>query len=134
MGKRYLIDTSAIIKYLNGTLPQKSLDILDSIIDNESLISFITEIELKVWNPQNDFDKIVYEVFVAKADIYWIDQSIINEATYLRRTYRLKVPDTIIAATAIVIDLILIADNDKDFGKITGLTCLNPSQPNFEVR
>ncbi len=48
MEERYLIDTSAVIKYLNATLPASGLRLIDEIIDTESVISLITEIELRV--------------------------------------------------------------------------------------
>ncbi len=46
MAERYLIDTSAVIKYLNATFSADALQWLDELIDQESLISFISEIEL----------------------------------------------------------------------------------------
>lgn len=48
MEERYLIDTSAVIKYLNATLPPSGLNLMVVIIDSESIISLITEIELHV--------------------------------------------------------------------------------------
>lgn len=48
MAERYLIDTSVVIKYLNASFSADSLNRLDQIIDQESRISFITEIELQV--------------------------------------------------------------------------------------
>ncbi len=56
MAERYLVDTSAAIKYLNGTFPQIGLEYMDNILDAESIISFISEIELQVWNPLNPED------------------------------------------------------------------------------
>lgn len=37
MEERYLIDTSAVIKYLNATLPPSGLHFIDGIIDNDQL-------------------------------------------------------------------------------------------------
>ncbi len=48
MGERYLIDTSGVIKYLTESFPLSGLIFMDDIIDKESVISFITEIELQV--------------------------------------------------------------------------------------
>ena len=42
MEQRYLIDTSAVIKYLNGNFPLNGLEFIDSILDEKSAISFIT--------------------------------------------------------------------------------------------
>ena len=51
MGEKYLIDTSGVIKYLTETFPLKGLLFMDEILNKESVISFISEIELQVWNP-----------------------------------------------------------------------------------
>jgi hypothetical protein len=53
MAKRYLVDTSAVIKYLNETFSEKGLKFMDGVVDNNSAISFISEVELQVWNPSN---------------------------------------------------------------------------------
>lgn len=45
MAKRYLIDTSGVIKYLNQTFPESGITFLNKVLDQESIISFITEIE-----------------------------------------------------------------------------------------
>ena len=130
MAKRYLIDTSAVIKYLNGTLPEKGLDLMDGVVDSDSSISFISEVELQVWNPVDPEDTLVYNQFVSSSFVYGIDNEIISETIRIRKESNVKLPDAYIAATAIINDLILIADNDKDFLKISGLKYLNPTQLN----
>lgn len=127
MAKNYLIDTSAVIKYLNGSLPDAGLELIDRIIDEEAALSFISEIELLAWNPSNEQDIVVYQAFVNQADILGIDSSIIAETIRIRKTYHLKLPDAIIAATSIVYGLTLLADNDKDFLKIDVIKYLNPN-------
>ena len=130
MAKTYLIDTSAVIKYLNESLPAGGLKFIDEVIDNESQLSFISEIELQVWNPPNEEDLEIYSLFVTQADIVGIDAEIIAEAIRIRKDHQLKLPDAIIAATAITRDLTLIADNDKDFLKVTALKYINPNTIN----
>jgi predicted nucleic acid-binding protein len=126
MAERYLIDTSAVIKYLTTTLSSSELSLMDEIVDDESIISFISEIELQVWNPSDPADLEVYQLFVANSTIIGVDSLITREAIQIRKFYRIKLPDAIIAATAIVNDLILIADNDKDFKRIPELKYINP--------
>jgi hypothetical protein len=46
VGEGYLIDTSAVIKYLAKVLPPKGTSFVDGIVDHQSTISFISEIEL----------------------------------------------------------------------------------------
>ena len=128
MAKRYLIDTSAVIKYLNNTFSAEGLLMIDEIIDQECLLSFITEVELQSWNPTNNQDLSVYIDFVNQSYVYYVDNEIIKETILLRKTYGIKIPDAFIAATALVNDLTLIADNDKDFLKISSLKYINPNK------
>jgi tRNA(fMet)-specific endonuclease VapC len=126
MAERYLVDTSGVIKYLNETLPQPGLSFLDEIVDNESVISFITEIELQAWNPPNPADLAVYQLFVTNSTVIGINNDIIQETINIRKLFKLKLPDALIAATALVNGMTLIADNDKDFVSIPELKYQNP--------
>jgi hypothetical protein len=44
----------------------------------------------------------------------------------IRKTYKTKLPDAIIAATAMVYGFTMISRNLKDFKDITGLEVVNP--------
>jgi predicted nucleic acid-binding protein len=125
MAERYLIDTSAVIKYLNGSLTDIGLKFMDGVVDEESILSFISEIELQVWNPVNPDDIEVYKEFVSNSLILGIDEVIITET--IRKLYNLKLPDAVIAATCLINQLTLIADNDKDFQKVELLNIVNPN-------
>ncbi|PPL04302.1 type II toxin-antitoxin system VapC family toxin [Parapedobacter indicus] len=126
MASGYLIDTSAVIKYLNGTFPEPALDFIDGIVDVESNLSFVSEIELQVWTPENPDDLLIYEQFVSNSIVIGVDDDIIAETIRVRKIHKIKLPDALIAATAIVNDLVLIADNDKDFLKVPSLEYINP--------
>jgi len=128
MEEGYLIDTSAVIKYLNATLPTSGLVLMDGIIDNESIISLITEIELRVWEPVDKTDKEIYEAFIKGSVVLDLNRAIVDQTIAIRKKYRLKLPDAFIAATAIVNDYTLIADNDKDFRKVEILKYINPNK------
>jgi predicted nucleic acid-binding protein len=128
MATRYLIDTSAVIKYLNATLSPKGLMFIDQVVDQESLLSFISEVELQVWNPANPEDLDVYQQFVSSSFIFGINDDIIQETIRIRKQHKIKLPDAFVAATAIVNELTLIADNDKDFENVAGLKYINARQ------
>ena len=127
MAERFLIDTSAVIKYLNETLPAKGLSLMDKIVDKESIISFIAEIELQAWSPPNPDDLKIYQFFVSSSTVIGVDDNIIKETIKIRKSFKLKLPDALIAATAITNNMTLIADNDKDFKKVPELKYINPS-------
>ena len=129
MEERYLIDTSGVIKYLNETFPLKGLLFMDEIVDKESILSFISEIELQVWNPTDPTDIKIYETFVSQSAIIGLNSDIIRETISIRKLYKIKLPDALIVVTALVNNLILVADNDKDFLRIPELKYVNPQHP-----
>jgi predicted nucleic acid-binding protein len=51
---------------------------------------------------------------------------IFDKAIEIRASYRLKLGDSIIAATALIHDLTLYTRNVSDFEKIAGLKMVNP--------
>ncbi len=100
---------------------------MDKVVDTECIISFISEIELQVWNPPNPDDVPFYHAFVAGSVVIGIAPEIIRETVRIRKIFKLKLPDALIAITAIDKDYTLIADNDADFKKVPGLKYINPA-------
>ena len=117
MEQKYLLDTNAVLDFMGGKLPNKSMVLLSKIIDDQINISAINKMELL------GFDHVEQDliVFVNFSEVYYIDDKVIDQTIELRRKYKIKLPDAIIAATAIVSDLTLISHNFKDFQKITEL-------------
>ena len=128
MAERYLIDTSGVIKYLNITFPPDGINFLNIILEKESVISFISEIELQAWDPVDPDDMKIYHSFISKSIVFGVKDDVIKETIRIRKTYKLKLPDALIAATAIINDMILIADNDKDFAAVDELKYINPKR------
>lgn len=128
MGQKYLIDTCVVIKYLDEIFPAKALTFIDAIVDEDSKVSFITKIELLVWNPSHPKDMEIRHEFLSGSEILYINDEIIERAIQIRKKTKIKLPDAVIAATAMAFDLVLLSDNDKDFIKaeILGLKYLNP--------
>jgi toxin FitB len=57
-----------------------------------------------------------------------LTENIVDTSIEVRKNYKTKLPDAIIAATAMVHGLIIVSRNTKDFIDITGLDCVNPYQ------
>jgi predicted nucleic acid-binding protein len=122
MEQKYLLDTNVVLDFMGKKLPDKSKVLLSKIIDNQINISAISKIELL------GFDHVEQDLiaFVNFSEVYYIDDKVIDQTIALRSKYKIKLPDAIIAATAIVNDLTLISRDFKDFQKITELQFLNP--------
>jgi len=121
MGQKYLIDTNVILDFMGGKLPTKSEDFLSKIIDEQINISVINKIELLGFS---NAEQVLIDL-VNFAAVYHINDEIIDKTIELRKKYKIKIPDAIIAATAVVNDLALISHNFKDFQKITELNFIN---------
>lgn len=101
---------------------------MDSVVDAGCVMSFVTEIELLVWNPPIKSDLLLYRKFVQASMVIGINRRIIRKTIDVRRTSGLKLPDALIAATAITYDRTLVADNDSDFLRVKELRYVNPNK------
>jgi predicted nucleic acid-binding protein len=122
---QYLIDTNIVSKYLSGLLPTGGERLLDSVIDAIPQLSVISQIELLSW--KSNFEIQVGE-FVGESFIFTLTDKVVEACVKLRRERKIRTPDAIIAATAIVNDLILLTDNEIDFQGILKLKIINPNK------
>lgn len=123
MGKRYLIDTNVLIEYIGQLLPNNVMATLGSIMDNEFNISFVNKIELL------GHASAVSDVanFINAATVFYIDDQIIDRTIVIRKkSSKIKLPDAVIAATAVVNDFVLLTRNIDDFKNIDSLKIENP--------
>jgi predicted nucleic acid-binding protein len=123
---QYLIDTNAGIDYLGEVMPKAGMLFMDNIIDGDYNISVISRIELYAYSQLNEKDKATLDVFTGQSNVLNINDDIIEKTIELRKTYKTKLPDAIIAATAIIHGLTLVTRNTKDFKNISGLEAINP--------
>lgn len=127
MGRQeYLIDTNVAIEYIGEALPEKALAMLDGIIDGQFYISAINKIELLGFAGITENEELKFQELINAADVLDLDEDIVNSTIEIRKQYKTKLPDAIIAATALVNKFTIITRNTKDFDKIEGLEVLNP--------
>jgi predicted nucleic acid-binding protein len=126
MGKKYLIDTNILIYYFNDTLPNDSISLIDNLFDTSFNISVITKIEFLGWSGYRGqtFKKAMQ--ILDYAQIYNLNDEIVDKTIGLKRKTKIKTPDAIIAATCLVYKFGLITRNSSDFIGINRLNILNP--------
>jgi predicted nucleic acid-binding protein len=122
MGKRYLLDTNTVIDYMGNKLPGNARTALAQIIDDEINLSVINKIELL------GFSKVEQDLsdFVSCSNICPMDDGIVDKTIEVRRLYKIKLPDAVIAATALQHGFALVTNNTKDFLGIKDLEVVNP--------
>ena len=127
MGIKYLWDTNTAVYYLQQQFPPGAEKFIDDLLkEDQPVISAITEIELMCWKTIAEKDLELLKNFINDALVIELEQPIKLKTADIRKAHRIKIPDAIIAATALIYDLILLSRNLADFGGISGLKIINP--------
>lgn len=117
----YLIDTNIIIYYLEGE--QAAVAFLRTH-RGELSISSITWMETLSY-PFGADEDLVVRAFLNEFRLIEISSPVMELSVKVRRMKKMKLPDAIIAASAVHHDLILVTRNIKDF-KGTAIKTLDP--------
>lgn len=114
MKNKYLLDTNILIYYFNALTDD---DNIFPILKESFNISVITKIEFLSWpyflNDKELLQKAVD--FISHATIYELDELVANQTIKNRQQYRIKTPDAIIGATAMVHGFEIVTNNVQDF-------------------
>lgn len=88
--------------------------------DDDILISFITKIELLSYKGVAEEEEKIEEL-ISYYNILLINDDLINKTIDIRRNHGLKLPDAIIAASAIIKEAVLITSDGGITNKMTDL-------------
>lgn len=114
-GNEILIDTNIAIYYLKGDVAVRQY-----FHDNFPLISFITELEMLSGGDFTIDESADIKKFLSRQTTFEYLPDFKEIIIDIRSQKRLKLPDAIIAATAIYLDVPLVSA-DKGFKSISGL-------------
>ena len=118
-GIKFLLDTNCVFLLLQGELNSFK----DNIVIRETAISVITKMEF-LSNPNlGTKDTYLFNNFLDEITTFFIsesDEDLIKETVAVRKKYKLKLPDAIIASTALSNNLTLISA-DAAYSKIHNL-------------
>lgn len=114
-GNDILLDTNTVLYFLSG---DETLS--DFIRDKKLYISIITEMELLSYHKIGVREMKILGEFIREIQVININQEIKATAIKVRRSIKLKLPDCIIAASAMSLKIPLITA-DKGIKNIEGL-------------
>jgi len=133
MGQGYILDSNVIIGYLAGQIPSSGMKIVSEIVSNRPNISVISQIEVLRFNDTPENEAVLRE-FINMSKVYPLSNNVVEHTIKLCKQIKIKLPDAIIAATALLEDFTLVTRNVNDFKKIPELIILNPWDiPDTEV-
>lgn len=122
---QYLIDTNVVIDYLGKKLPDSGMIFMNDVIDAVPNISVITKIEVLGFNAPDEHYRLLLS-FMDDATLFDLTDNMVDTSIDIRKKHKTKLPDAIIAATALEYSLVLISRNTSDFKNINGLHIIDP--------
>jgi predicted nucleic acid-binding protein len=123
----FLIDSNVLIDYAAERFSGKQIQLLDDIFDTALNLSVISKIEILGYNMTTAEDQYFSKLFLI-AKIIQLNDDIVEKTIELRKTIKIKIPDALIAATALVNEYTLLTRNKTDFSKVPGLYIINPHE------
>ena len=115
-GNNVVLDTNIVLYLIDGD------DLLSQYLqDKVFYLSLINEMELLGFKDIEDSEEIIIGFFLEECSVVEINKGIKYITINLRRQYSLKLPDAIVAATAIFLGIPLISA-DTHFEKVSELT------------
>lgn len=114
-GNSVFIDTNIVLYLLRG-----DETITEILQDKDVYISFVSELELLGYQGIAEEEIKILKDFFKQCIIVDINQNIKSLTTKIKRQYKIKLPDAIIAATSQYVNIPLLSA-DKGFEKVTEL-------------
>jgi predicted nucleic acid-binding protein len=103
---RRVLDTNAILYFLGGKLAR-------GLPSGQYYVSIISEIELLSYSFLGEAAQLQIETFLSGITIVGLDEPVKQQAISLRRKFQLKVPDAIVAATAVSLQATLLTNDAR---------------------
>ncbi|MDP2680134.1 MAG: type II toxin-antitoxin system VapC family toxin [Rhodoferax sp.] len=115
ISKARAFDSSVLILFLNDALPAESMQA------GQALISAIVRAEVLAWPGHTAVSLASATSLLDVCKLVPVDGPVADEAARIRRETGLKLPDALIAATALRESSALVTANGKDFRRVPGL-------------
>lgn len=103
---RFVLDTNVILYFLGGRLA-------DSFPSGTYAISVISELELLAYPGLTSAEEQRIRAFLADVSATDLTQSVKHHAVNLRKQFGLKLPDAIVAATALALGATLLTNDQR---------------------
>jgi predicted nucleic acid-binding protein len=115
-------DSSVLILFLNDALPSATLTLLDDYLHAQKIfISAIVRAEVLAWSGHSAMSLAAALALLDACQLVPVNAMVADEAARIRRETGLKLPDALIAATAVLQNAALVTANAKDFRRVPGL-------------
>ena len=101
------------------------MEFMNNVIDSVPNVSVITKIEVLGFNAPEEHSQTLIS-FMNDATVLDLTGNIVDATIDILKKFKVKLPDAIIAATAMIYGLVLISRNTNDFKNIQDLQLIDP--------
>lgn len=101
-----MLDTNAVLYFLGGC-------VASNLPEGEYFVSVITEIELLAYPSLNNEEEVRIKAFLQDVVVIEFPLQVKTHTIDLRKRHNLKLPDAIIAATALAMNATLLTNDQK---------------------
>ena len=120
-----LLDTNILIYHLKAVLPPElKASLALAVSTQRAHVSVITRMEMLAWRGHNELSLNQTHGLLQLTKELSLVEPVVQEAIRLRKQFGLKLPDAVIAATAVVHLCTLVTGNGADFERVSGLNLL----------
>ena len=101
-------------------------DLRRFIAEHTPAVSAVSYVEVLGYHKLTDSERQDLEAFFAAASVLPLSEAVLDRAVQLRQQRKMTLGDSLVAATALVHQLMLVTRNTDDFDWISNLVLLNP--------
>lgn len=121
-----VIDSNILVYHLNHTLPPQANQIFATALREHAVISVVSTIEVLGWPQHTEETFAKAQILLNQFQEQPLSPQIVEQCINIRREHTIKLPDAIIAATALHLQTPLVTRNTEDFQNIENLSLINP--------
>jgi hypothetical protein len=126
LSSNYLLDTNIFIYYFNGDPIVQPIFSEIATGNATGLYCPVSWVELLCYPDLSEAEANQIRAFLRSLTCVALTEAVLDRAAQIRRDYRVRLPDAMIAACAIETDSILVTRNVEDFQRINRLNLFNP--------
>ncbi|MCK9983994.1 MAG: hypothetical protein AzoDbin1_00466 [Azoarcus sp.] len=121
-----VVDTNLLIYFLAGAVDAPVLQRIEHALREQARISVITRMEVLGWRGHTDESRARARFLLDQLDEIALTSVVVERVIEMRSTIAIKLPDAIIAASALIEGLPLMTRNIRDFKAVAGLQLIAP--------
>jgi predicted nucleic acid-binding protein len=122
----YLLDTNILIYYFNDDPAVQPIFEAIQVGDAVGFYCPISWVELLCYPDLTEAEANLMREFLRTLSCVLLMESVLDRGAEIRRNYRVRLADALIAACALAEGCTLVTRNVDDFRRIDGLNILNP--------